>query len=73
VKLLAADLVDPDFKDEKCRTPLSLSVEIGHEAMVRLLLATDGVDPDSKDKNGHAAVASGQERARGDGEAAAGN
>jgi ankyrin repeat protein len=29
--------------------PLALAAELGHEAVVKLLLATDGVDPDSKD------------------------
>jgi ankyrin repeat protein len=49
--LLANESVDPNFKNEKDRMPLSLAISIGHEAIMKLLLAKDSVDPNSKNKN----------------------
>jgi ankyrin repeat protein len=65
--LLAEDSVDPDFKDNNGRTPLSYAAENGHEAVVKLLLEK-GAGLETKDKddgrtpllyaawNGHEAV-----------------
>jgi ankyrin repeat protein len=41
-----------NFKDFCGRTPLSWAAEIGHEAIVKLLLAINSVDPDSRDNDG---------------------
>ena len=49
VKLLLEKEVDPDFKDENGRTPLSWAAESGHEVMVKLLLEK-GVKPTRRTK-----------------------
>ena len=41
---------DVESRDSYGRTPLSYAAEIGHEAVVKLLLAAEGVDADSKDQ-----------------------
>ena len=47
--LLAAEGVEPDFKDRSRRTPLSWAAQNGHLEVVKLLLATKGVEPDLED------------------------
>jgi hypothetical protein len=49
---LLKDGIDPDSKDTRGRTPLSLPAWSGHEAVVKLLLADDRVNPDSTDTGG---------------------
>ena len=49
--LLAKGGVDPDYKDNSGRTPVSWAAGSRHEAVVEMLLAKDAVDPDSKDSD----------------------
>ncbi|KAI8681950.1 hypothetical protein NCS55_00448800 [Fusarium keratoplasticum] len=67
IKLLLDNGADADSRDVYHRTPLSLTAEKRHGAIVSLLLATEGVDADSRDgtgstplfhaaENGHATV-----------------
>ncbi|RYP27804.1 hypothetical protein DL767_007516 [Monosporascus sp. MG133] len=67
VKLLLEKGVDPDFKDNDGRTPLSWAAGNGRDADVKLLLNTGKIEADSKDRgsrtplsyaaeNGHEAV-----------------
>ena len=49
MRLLFEKGVDPDFKNEYNRTPLSWVAEDGHDAVIKLLLEK-GVDPDFKNK-----------------------
>ncbi|RYP55838.1 hypothetical protein DL771_012305 [Monosporascus sp. 5C6A] len=55
-ELLMLSLLDRgvtiEAKDESGRTPLSYAAEMGHEAIVKLLLATGKVDINTKDNNG---------------------
>jgi ankyrin repeat protein len=43
------DDVKPDSRNSDGRTPLSLTAELGHEAVVKLLLTTPGVNATSAD------------------------
>lgn len=49
--LLNMDAVEPDSRDNFCRTPLSRAAMYGYAAVVELLLAQNGVDPDAEDDN----------------------
>jgi ankyrin repeat protein len=49
--LLAESLIDPEYKNSKGRTALSLAAEHGCSTVVELLLAMDGVDPNSMDSS----------------------
>ncbi|EGX47943.1 hypothetical protein AOL_s00081g270 [Orbilia oligospora ATCC 24927] len=49
--MLKTGIVDPDLKDRRKQTPLSIAAKNGHETVIRLLLETGNVDPDSKDLN----------------------
>lgn len=70
--LLARGDVDVNLKDDGGRTSLSHAAGRRHEAVVELLLAQGDVEADSKDKYGtDAAIACGEARARGHGEATA--
>lgn len=49
--LLSKDDINPNFKDNNSRTPLSLAIEKGHDVAVTLLLAKDSINLNSKDNN----------------------
>jgi ankyrin repeat protein len=51
-KLLLANSVDLDSKDNHDITLLSWATRTGYDAAVKLLLAKGGVDPDSRDNDG---------------------
>ncbi|KAK3348739.1 hypothetical protein B0T25DRAFT_228699 [Lasiosphaeria hispida] len=53
--LLSTGKVDTDSKDNNGRTPLHGATEIGHEAIMRLLLA-EGADGNAKDKDARTAL-----------------
>jgi ankyrin repeat protein len=54
-RVVRSYLLEP--KDKDSRTPLSLAVGGGREAVIKLLLETGKVDVDSKDKGGRAPLA----------------
>jgi hypothetical protein len=54
--LLAYDGIDPDFKSNYGRTPLSMAAANGPEGVIKPLLAQDGVDPGPKESHGTALI-----------------
>lgn len=66
--LLAADQIDPDYRDDELRTPLFKAFDSPfdlvsrHEEVVTLLLETEQVDPEAADYLGHTPLSRARER-----------
>lgn len=55
-RLIAADNIDIDTKNNHGQTPLLLATANGYEAIIKRLIATDRVDLNAKDYTGRTPV-----------------